>query len=81
MSGLTGMKSICGYLNRSETTVLDLIRADGFPATKIGGVWESDTDLIDTWRREKIKEVEEGVVVIQTKVKASVKRSPPGKNI
>lgn len=54
MSGLSGMKSICKYCNRSESTIMQWIRLQGFPATKITGSWESDTDLIDKWRVEQI---------------------------
>jgi len=55
MSGLTGMKAICEYMNRSEVTVLGLIRDCDMPACRInGGIWEADTDLIDTWRKEQI---------------------------
>lgn len=55
MPGLTGMKAICNYLNRSESTVLGLIRFYSLPACKIGGgIWESDTELIDSWRKEQI---------------------------
>jgi len=51
---LSGMKEICNHLNRSEPTVLTLIRDYAFPAKKVLGVWESDTDLIDSWRKEQI---------------------------
>ncbi len=51
---LTGMKEICGYINRSEPTVLDLIRKQDFPAKKIGGVWESSKSLVDTWRKATV---------------------------
>ena len=54
MASLSGMKAICQYMNRSEPTILKLIREEGFPAKKICGGWESDTDLIDRWRRKKI---------------------------
>ena len=54
MAQLSGMKQICEYINRSECTVLTLVRTEGFPAKKIGGIWESDTQLIDDWRRENI---------------------------
>ncbi len=50
MSALVGMKQICGYVNRSEATVLVLIREWDMPARKICGIWESDTELIDRWR-------------------------------
>jgi hypothetical protein len=48
------MKAICGHVYRSEATVLSLIRDYDFPATKIGGIWESDIDLISEWRRQQI---------------------------
>jgi len=56
MPGLSGMKEISGYFRRSEATLLKLIRDEDFPARKFGGIWESDTELIDKWRREKIAE-------------------------
>ena len=56
MTQLSGMLAIRGYYNYSESTILKLIREMDFPAVKItGGIWESDTDLIDEWRLEKIK--------------------------
>ncbi len=55
MGRLTGMKQITGYYDYSEATILSLIRNRDFPAQKISGQWESDTELIDQWRREQIK--------------------------
>jgi len=55
MAGLLGMKQITDYVSRSEVTVLKLHREYGFPAVKIGGTWESDTELIDKWRRTIIE--------------------------
>ena len=56
MAGLTGMKEICIYLRRSEATILGWIRAEGLPATKLGGQWESDSSLIDQWRIDRISD-------------------------
>jgi hypothetical protein len=53
---LSGMDEIGEYVRRSPVTVLDWIRNMGFPASKIGGIWESDTFLIDKWRRKQITE-------------------------
>ncbi len=50
MAALSGMKAICGYMGRSESTMLDIIRDLDFPAKKIKGIWESDTELADRWR-------------------------------
>ncbi len=54
-TALSGMKEICGYLKRSERTVLNLIRLQKFPAKKLGGVWESDKELIHLWRKKQIQ--------------------------
>lgn len=51
---LSGMKAICEYFDRSAPTILKLIREEGFPAQKIRGEWESDTELVDKWRLGKI---------------------------
>ena len=50
MAALSGMKNICSYMGRSESTMLAIIRDLDFPAKKILGVWESDTELVDKWR-------------------------------
>jgi hypothetical protein len=52
---LTGMKEICAYAKRSEATVLGWIRDLDFPARKIGGIWESNSSLVDKW---KIRQIE-----------------------
>ncbi len=47
---LSGMKAICAYMQRSESSVLRLIRDYDFPAKKLMGVWETHTLLIERWR-------------------------------
>ena len=54
MAKLDGMKSICDYEKRSEATMLKLIREEDYPAKKIGGIWQSDTGVIEKWRKERI---------------------------
>ena len=56
MAGLSGMKQICLHCNRSEATILAWIRYRDFPAVKITGSWESDTETIDKWRKKQIDE-------------------------
>ena len=51
---LVGMVAIREYLDRSESTTLRLVREEGLPAAKIGGIWESRTDPIDEWRQRRI---------------------------
>ncbi len=57
MAALSGMKEICRHMSRSEATILELIRDLDFPAVKIKGMWESDTELISQWRLEQIAQV------------------------
>lgn len=54
-TALTGMKEICEYMGRSDVTILKLIRDQEFPACKIGGIWEADKDLVDEWRKDRIR--------------------------
>lgn len=54
MSSLSGRKEITQYARRSWETVMDWVKKDNFPVVKIDGVWESDTALIDEWKRKKI---------------------------
>jgi len=54
MGGISGMKNIALICNRSESTILKWIRERDFPAVKITGGWESDTDKIDDWRKKQI---------------------------
>lgn len=55
MARIVGMKDLCKYERRSETTVLDLIRNAGYPAAKIRGVWEANTERIEKWRDKYIE--------------------------
>ena len=52
---LVGMKEICDYARRSESTVLCWIRDMEFPAKKISGIWESNTMLVDKWKIMQIE--------------------------
>lgn len=65
MAILSGMKEICGHLQRSEATVTKMMKEyPDFPAKKFGGgMWESDTDLIDEWKRKLLREKMERVSV------------------
>ena len=58
-TALVGMAAICAYVGYSEKTVLELIRLEGLPARKMLGTWESDTLLIDRWRRQRINQQRE----------------------
>lgn len=55
-TALNGMKDICKAVGFSEATVLAFIRDEGFPATKIRGIWISDTEEVAKWRRNKINQ-------------------------
>lgn len=51
---LSGKKRICVFCGRSWQTVKRWIMEEGFPARKIDGIWETDSDLVIEWRRGKI---------------------------
>ena len=50
------MKAICAYFGFSESTIIKLHNEEGFPMTKLCGVWHSDGHLIEEWRRGRIME-------------------------
>lgn len=54
-TNLSGLDEIAIYARRSKATVLDWIRNEGFPAAKLGAVWESDKAMIDDWKRDRIE--------------------------
>ena len=51
---LVGKQEIKAYTRRSWQTIQAWIDTENFPARKIGGVWESNKDLVDEWRRNNI---------------------------
>jgi len=51
---LIGMRQICAHMQRSESTILRLHLEMGFPMGQIGGIWESDTELIKAWKNKII---------------------------
>ena len=51
---LTGRKQIAEFVGRSWDAVLRWIYERNFPARKMGGVWESDEELVREWRRNQI---------------------------
>lgn len=59
MAKLVGMKAISNHVNRSEATVINWVRDLDFPASKIGGIWEADTDSIEAWRNKQMNPAKE----------------------
>lgn len=57
---LVGLKGIGLYMRRSENTVKKLIKLHNLPAIKIEKEWVSDSELIDVWLKEKIRDVKHG---------------------
>lgn len=53
---LNGSKAIAAYCGISIHTLMQWIFREDCPATQIGGVWVSDTLLIDKWRASRIEE-------------------------
>ncbi|KKN19532.1 hypothetical protein LCGC14_0944670 [marine sediment metagenome] len=75
---LQGSKEICAYIGRREDTLIKWIQQIGFPASKIGGgIWESDKQSIDAWRR---KQVELGVHGVYPGVNDDAEKPATSKN-
>jgi len=58
-TALSGAKAIVEFcasilLPRQWDSILRLHIQEGFPLVKIGGVYESDKDLIIKWRKDKV---------------------------
>ncbi|TWI68532.1 hypothetical protein LZ24_02504 [Desulfobotulus alkaliphilus] len=54
-TALVGLKEICAYARMSTPRVKIAIQEYGFPARQIIGTeWQSDMQLVDEWRRERI---------------------------
>lgn len=52
---LITLEEIAIYSSCSKNTILKRVEDDNFPATKVDGRWESNTDLIDSWQRRRIE--------------------------
>jgi hypothetical protein len=52
---LTGKKQIQNFVGRDWRVIMKWIVSYQFPATKLGGIWESDADLIVKWRQDRIQ--------------------------
>jgi hypothetical protein len=60
-TALSGMKAIADYcgvvgLPRTYASITQLINQSRFPARKLLGIWESDKEMIDQWRKKYITE-------------------------
>jgi hypothetical protein len=51
---LSGRKEIQSFVGRRWDVIAAWIKGRSFPAEKIDGRWESDTDLVLQWRRDQI---------------------------
>lgn len=56
---LVGMDDICTHAGRNKQTVRDAIVNRGFPAVKVRGRWESNTQLIEEWQRKEVQRLVE----------------------
>lgn len=56
LSGMTAIRDFCRSINlaSAEASVIYMIVSCGFPAKKIGGIWESDKEMIIEWRKKYI---------------------------
>lgn len=51
---LVGMEAIGFYCGRSSKIIKKLVKENNFPAIKICGRWESNTDLVDRWQHNLV---------------------------
>lgn len=56
---LSGMKAIQDFcrsikLPSSEASIINMIKKEKMPVKKLGGIWESDEDLITKWRHDRL---------------------------
>lgn len=75
LSGMTAIRDFCRSINlaSSEASVISMIIQCGFPARKIGGIWESDKEKIVEWRKKYVSgEVEEKPPTVQPEKKPSL---------
>ncbi|MDO5675597.1 MAG: hypothetical protein Q4G66_11895 [bacterium] len=54
-NSLIGIEDIVAYTGRPWNSVEQWIDEGGFPAAKIDGRWESNTDLIDSYRKQRLE--------------------------
>ncbi len=56
LSGMNAIRDFCRsiQLASTEVTIIMLIKNYRLPAKKIGGVWQSDKELIMNWRKQYI---------------------------
>jgi hypothetical protein len=54
---LVSMSEIVAYTGRPGNTIKQWVKKYNFPAVKINGRWESNTDLIDNFQRRRIEDM------------------------
>ncbi len=60
------MQEITAYSGRNKATVKRWIAEENFPAVKIDGRWESNTELIDEYRCRRINKAVRGQEAVDT---------------
>jgi len=54
---LVNMSEISAYAGRPANTIKAWVKEHNFPAVKIDGRWESNTELIDNFQKRRIEEM------------------------
>lgn len=52
---LFGLEEIAFYFESSPNTIRHLVRKENFPAVKLNGRWESNTELIDKYQQKRVE--------------------------
>jgi hypothetical protein len=79
LSGMVAIRDFCRSINlaSSEASVIQMVRESGFPAKKLGGIWESDKESIVEWRKKYIN----GEVKVKVEAEEKPKTEPQAKKI
>ena len=58
LSGMKEIRAFCRSINlaSSEASVMSMIKTCGFPAKKLLGIWESEQEIIKSWRIKYLTE-------------------------
>jgi len=77
LSGMTAIRDFNRSINlaSSEASVIQMIRDEEFPAKKLGGIWESDKDMIIAWRKSRLVSKKESLLPTTTKTVADKAKS------
>lgn len=57
MAILVGKREIKAHMRIGWEKILDLRRNEALPVEKMGGVWQSNSTLLDDWHRKRLETI------------------------